>query len=85
MSVRNLINITDLSVDEINEMIKTAEDIIGNPKEYMDALQIEAAEFERIRSPERGTCLYRCGNERYLLQVIAPEYKAALFGTAGGR
>ena len=56
-----------------------------NPKEYMDALQIEAAEFERIRSPERGTCLYRCGNERYLLQVIAPEYKAALFGTAGGR
>ena len=36
MSVRNLINITDLSVDEINEMIKTAEDIIGNPKEYMD-------------------------------------------------
>ncbi|MEE0180294.1 MAG: aspartate carbamoyltransferase [Anaerovoracaceae bacterium] len=36
MSVRNLINITDLSVDEINEMIKTAEDIIENPKEYMD-------------------------------------------------
>ena len=33
MSVRNLINITDLSVDEINEMIKTAEDIIENPKE----------------------------------------------------
>ena len=24
-------------------------------------------------------------NERYLLQVIAPEYKAALFGKAGGR
>ena len=25
------------------------------------------------------------GNERYLLQVIAPEYKAAIFGKAGGR
>ena len=56
-----------------------------NPKEYMDALQIEPSEFELIRQPERGTCLYRCGNERYLLQVIAPEYKSALFGKAGGR
>ena len=56
-----------------------------NPKEYMDALQVEDAEYELIRYPERGTCLYRCGNERYLLQVIAPEYKAELFGKAGGR
>ena len=51
----------------------------------MDALQVEASEFELIRYPERGTCLYRCGNERYLLQVIAPAYKSALFGAAGGR
>ena len=56
-----------------------------NPKEYMDALQVEPSEFELIKYPERGTCLYRCGNERYLLQVIALEYKAALFGSAGGR
>ena len=56
-----------------------------NPKEYMDALQVEPSEFELIKYPERGTCLYRCGNERYLLQVIAPDYKAALFGKAGGR
>jgi type IV secretory pathway VirB4 component len=56
-----------------------------NPKEYMEALQIEPSEFELIRYPERGTCLYRCGNERYLLQVIAPEYKAKLFGKSGGR
>lgn len=56
-----------------------------NPKEYMDALQVELSEFELIKYPERGTCLYRCGNERYLLQVIAPEYKAALFGKSGGR
>ena len=56
-----------------------------NPKEYMDALQVEPSEFELIKYPERGTCMYRCGNERYLLQVIAPDYKAAIFGKAGGR
>ena len=56
-----------------------------NPKEYMDALQVEPSEFELIKYPERGTCLYRCGNERYLLQVIAPDYKATIFGKAGGR
>ncbi len=56
-----------------------------NPKEFMDALQIEESEYELIKYPERGVCLFKCGNERYLLQVIAPEYKAALFGKAGGR
>ena len=56
-----------------------------NPKEYMDAFQVEPSEFELIKYPERGTCLYRCGNERYLLQVTAPEYKSAIFGSAGGR
>ena len=45
---------------------------------------VEPAEFELIKYPERGTCLYRCGSERFLLQVIAPEHKAALFGKAGG-
>ena len=56
-----------------------------NPKDFMDALQVEPSEFELIKYPERGTCLYRCGNERYLLQVHAPEYKARLFGKGGGR
>ena len=56
-----------------------------NPKDIMDALQVEPSEFERIKYPERGTCLYRCSNERYLLQVHAPEYKAKLFGKGGGR
>lgn len=56
-----------------------------NPKDFMDALQVEPSEFELIKYPERGTCLYRCGNERYLLQVIAPEYKSAIFGKSGGR
>lgn len=34
---RNLIDITDLSVDEINQLIATAEDIIANPVKYQDA------------------------------------------------
>jgi len=55
------------------------------PKAYTDTLQLEQSEFELIKYPERGTCLYRCGNERYLLQVIAPDYKQEMFGKAGGR
>jgi type IV secretory pathway VirB4 component len=54
-------------------------------KRYMDALQLEESEYELIRYPQRGVCLYKCGNERYFLEVKAPEYKAALFGAAGGR
>ena len=34
---RNLIDIVDLSVEEINELIATAEDIIANPVKYQDA------------------------------------------------
>ncbi len=56
-----------------------------NPKDFMDALQIEPSEYDLIKYPERGSCLYRCGNERYLLQVKSPSYKAELFGSAGGR
>ena len=55
------------------------------PKAYTDTLQVEEAEFGLIKYPERGVCLYRCGNERYLLKVTAPDYKAAMFGSAGGR
>ena len=88
-------NIEDFLIPEIREFTKPLFSIPThqflfnagqiNPREYMDALMVEAAEFELIKYPERGTCLYRCGNERYLLQVIAPDYKSALFGKAGGR
>ena len=54
-------------------------------KFYMENLQLEPSEFELIRYPQRGVCLYKCGNERYLLEVHAPPYKVKLFGTAGGR
>lgn len=88
-------NIEDFLIPEIREFTKPLFSIPThqflfnagqiNPREYMDALQVEGAEFELIKYPERGTCLFRCGNERYLLQVIAPDYKSALFGKAGGR
>lgn len=54
-------------------------------KFFMDNLQLEESEYALIRDPQRGSCLYKCGNERYLLQVRAPEYKQTIFGTAGGR
>lgn len=54
-------------------------------KFYMDNLQLEESEYELIRHPQRGICLYKCGNERYLLDVRAPEYKRKLFGEAGGK
>ena len=56
-----------------------------NPKDFEDALMVEPNEYALIKFGERGTCLYRCGNERYLLLVQAPEYKAEIFGSAGGR
>lgn len=56
-----------------------------NPKDFEDALMIEPNEYDLIKFSERGTCLFRCGNERYLLVVNAPDYKSEIFGSAGGR
>ena len=46
-----------------------------NAREYMDALQLEQSEYELIRNPEQGRCLYRAGRDRYLLKVTAPGFK----------
>ena len=54
-------------------------------RSYMEMLQLDEAEYNLIKFPQRGVCLYKCGNERYLLEVHAPSYKEKLFGTAGGR
>ncbi len=88
-------NIEDFLIQDIKEFTKPLFSIPAhhflffpgniNPADFMDTLQLEESEYALIRNPERGTCLYRCGNERYLLQVMAPAYKAALFGKAGGR
>ena len=34
--MKHLVNITNLSTDEIDELIKTAEDIIDNKEKYME-------------------------------------------------
>ena len=88
-------NIEDFLLPEVKEMTKPLFSIPShqflfnagniNARDYIDALQLEESEFDLIKYPERGTCLFKCGNERYLLQVNAPEYKAKLFGNAGGR
>ena len=88
-------NINDFLIPEVNEFTKPLFSIpthtfffnVGNcsAAEFMDTVQLLKAEHDLIAHPERGTCLYRCGNERYLLQVHAPAYKEALFGKAGGR
>ncbi len=88
-------NIEDFLLPEIKEFTKPLFSIPahhflfnpGNisPTDFMDTLQVEKSEYGLIKYPELGTCLYRCGNERYLLQVHAPEYKVKLFGKAGGR
>ena len=88
-------NIEDFLLPEIKEFTKPLFSIPAHhflfnpgsisPTAFIDTLQLEESEYRLIKYPERGTCLYRCGNERYLLQVIAPAYKAALFGSAGGR
>ena len=88
-------NIEDFMLEGIREYTKPLFSIpthqflfnAGNiePKTYIDVMQLEPSEFELIKYPERGTCLYRCGNERYLLQVIVPDFKQKMFGKAGGR
>ena len=52
---------------------------------YMDNLQIDESEYELIKDPNNGVCLYKCGVERFHLHVHAPEYKEDLYGAAGGK
>lgn len=88
-------NLEDFNVEHIRELTKPLFSIPTHQflfsagsidaKFYMDTLQLEKSEFELIRYPQQGVCLYKCGNERYNLMVHAPEHKAKLFGKAGGR
>lgn len=88
-------NIEDFLLPEIKEFTKPLFSIptyhfLFNPgnissAQFIDTLQLEQSEYELFKFPEQGLCFFRCGNERYLLQVIAPKHKAILFGTAGGR
>lgn len=88
-------NLEDFDLPNIREMTKPLFSIpphqfLFNPgsiskQSYMDMLQLEEAEFNLIKYPHRGTCLYKCGNDRYLLDVMTPDYKRKLFGEAGGQ
>ena len=88
-------NINDFLLPEIKEFTKPLFSIPtysflfhpGNisPVDFMESLQLLESEYSHISYSERGTCMFRCGNERYLLQVHAPDHKAKLFGKAGGR
>ena len=88
-------NLEDFDQEGVREMTKPLfaippHQFLFNPgsigrRFYMDMLQLDEAEFELIRRARRGECLYKCGAERYHLKVIAPDYKAVLFGTAGGK
>ena len=88
-------NLEDFDQEGVREMTKPLfaippHQFLFNPgsigrRFYMDMLQLDEAEFELIRHARRGECLFKCGAERYLLEVKAPPHKAALFGAAGGR
>lgn len=56
-----------------------------NKREFIDLTSLTPEEFQLIQNPHRGSCLYKCGAERFLLQVEAPEHKALLIGNSGGR
>ncbi len=88
-------NLEDFNIEGIREMTKPLFSIpthqflfnagAVDARFYMDTLQLEESEYKLIRFPQRGVCLYKCGNERYNLAVHAPSYKEKLFGKAGGR
>ena len=82
-------NIEDFLVENVRELTKPLFSIPTHQFLFnagtIDALQLEQSEFDLIRYPQRGVCLYKCGNERYCLRVIAPDHKAVMFGAAGGR
>ena len=88
-------NLEDFNIDGIRELTKPLFSIpthaflfnAGNIDKqfYIDSLQLEESEYNLIRFPQRGVCLYKCGIERYNLAVHAPAYKEKLFGKAGGR
>lgn len=88
-------NLEDFDQEGVREMTKPLfaippHQFLFNPgsigrRFYMDMLQLDEAEFELIQHARRGECLFKCGAERYHLKVIAPDHKAVLFGTAGGK
>ncbi len=88
-------NLNDLMLPEITEYTKPFFSIpthqflfypgVVNINNFIDISNLTDSEWKLINTSHRGHCLYRCGNERYHLHIIAPPHKEVLFGTAGGR
>jgi type IV secretory pathway VirB4 component len=67
-------NLEDFNIEGIRELTKPLFSIpthaflfnAGNidKRFYIDSLQLEESEYNLIRFPQRGVCLYKCGNER---------------------
>ena len=78
-------NLEDFNIEGIRELTKPLFSIpthaflfnAGNIDKqfYTDSLQLEESEYNLIRFPQRGVCLYKCGIERYNLAVHVPLYK----------
>ena len=87
-------NLEDFDVDGVRELtrplfaIPTHQFLFNagsvDKKFYMDNLQLEPAEFELIRYPQRGVCLFKSGADRNLLDVHAPPHKHVLITGGDG-
>ena len=88
-------NLEDFNQREVREMTKPLfaippHQFFFNPgttekQFFTNMLQMEDTEFDLISKAQNGECLFRCGSDRYMMKVIAPEHKAKLFGTKGGK
>lgn len=88
-------NLEDFNIEGIRELTKPLFSIpshaflfnAGNTDKrfYIDALQLEESEYD-LTNILKEVCVYiNAGMKDTTMAVRAPEYKAALFGSAGGR
>ena len=88
-------NLEDFNQREVREMTKPLfaippHQFFFNPgttekQFFTNMLQMEDTEFDLISKAQNGECIFRCSSDRYMMKVIAPEHKAKLFGTKGGK
>lgn len=88
-------NIEDLMISDIIDYTRPlfsipSHQFLFNPgtvdeDKFKATTSLTDTEFSIIDTPKQGFCLYRCGNERYHIHIIAPEHKSCLFGDGGGK
>ena len=59
--MRNVINVLDLSVEEIDELIRVADDIMANPVGSYQTTEAAAEVFKFLGCEENLIWTYRCG------------------------